>query len=215
MVVNSNRLDPFFEDQALFGRYRGVAVIMALTGLSWALQPVAIFYALETGADVSIQNALAADWIIRFISPFFLWFVFWLAFALIVKLLGGKLRYGRLFKLVGWGFAPMILTGITRAVGRYYAFKGASLPRPVRRGEMFSEFEGYRELVAQFHGDPVIVGTTLASCTFVAFSAYFWLYAVKYSSTINRRQRFIVVSIPALCYVGYSLLETYQILFYM
>lgn len=203
---SSTSVGSFFRNQALFGRYRLPSFIALLTAIVWALQPVVIFYALDSGEGAKIQNALAVDWIIHFLVPFSIWVYFWVAFSLIAYLMGRRMRMGRLFKLTGWGMAPFVLVGLARTVGKYYTFQGADFPIPVVRGRFESEWEGYQALVAEAAGDPTLVGATAVSCAFLLLSGYIWTYAIKYSTDLENRKKILtIVSIPTLIYAAYSM----------
>lgn len=197
--------DSFFRDQALYGRYRLPTFIALLTGVVWALQPVALYYALDLEVRENIQNAVATDTMIHFLIPIGLWLYFWITFVVIAHFRGARIKVGRLFKLIGWGMAPFALMGLVRAAGRYYAYQGAEIPVGVTVGRFPSEWNGYHELIGEVSGDPLLVGTTLGSLVFLLLSAYFWIPAVKYSTNLeDRKNILLVVGIPILLYALYT-----------
>ncbi|MFC4989421.1 Yip1 family protein [Saliphagus infecundisoli] len=197
------RLNSFFKDQALYGRFRIPTLIALLAGIAWAFQPVATFYALDQDVRIDIMNAAAAEWIVHFMMPFGIWLFVWAAFFALAKLLGGRIRVGRLFKLAGWGLAPIAAFGIVRAVGNYYAFQGETLPHEVRRGVMSAELEGYENMVAEVGADPAIVAATAAGCLLLVPSALLWMYAVRHSTDLEHRQVLTVVVVPTLALAAY------------
>ncbi len=199
------RIDSFFKDQALYGRFRIPTLIALLTGIAWAFQPVATFYALDQDVRIDIMNAAAAEWIVHFMTPFGIWLFVWAAFFALAKLLGGRIRVGRLFKLSGWGLAPVAVFGLVRAVGNYYAFQGVTLPHEVRRGVMSAELEGYENMVAEVGADPAIVAATAAGCLLLVPSAFLWMYAVRHSTDLEHRQVLVVVALPTLALAAYFL----------
>lgn len=196
--------DSFFQKQALFGRYRIPTAIALITGLAWAFQPVATYYALDPDVRINIMNATAAEWIIHFMIPFGLWIYFWIAFVLLTKFLGGRLRMGRLFKLTGWGLAPIALAGLVRAAGKHVVFQGETLPHEVRRGVMSAELEGYEAMVAEVGADPVLVAATVASCLLLILSGYIWSFSVRYATDLERQEVLTVVTIPTVIYAAYA-----------
>lgn len=200
-------VESFFQQQALFGRYRLPLTIVFVTGIVWALQPVGLYYALDPSVGGDIQNAVATDWMIQFLVPFFLWILFWLGFVLVVYFyVGARLRAGRLFKLTGWGMAPFALAGAIRSAGRYYAYQGATLPVGVIPGRFPSEWNGYGELVAAHSDDLLIVGTNVGGLIFLVASAYVWVFAVRFSTDIDDwRDAVVTVVVPVVAYAAYVL----------
>jgi hypothetical protein len=198
-------VDSFFYDQALYGRYRLPTLIAFVTGIVWALQPVAIYYSMDVEARENIKNAIATDWMIHFITPAVFWILFWIAFVILgYYVVGARMRMGRLFKLTGWGIVSFSLMGIGRAAGKYFAYQSQEIPVGVLMGQFPSEWNGYNAMVAVTEGHPMIVGTNIASLVFMLVSAYIWFYAFKYSTDIkDRRDILIVVGIPILLYAAY------------
>lgn len=205
----STTSDSFFRNQALYGRYRWPTLIALLTGFVWALQPVAIYYALEPGEGENIQNAIATDTMVHFLIPLFLWVFFWIAFVILGHFSGARMRVGRLFKLTGWGMAPFALIGAVRALGKYYAYQGETLPIGVTIGRFPSEWRGYNELIAAVSGDQLLVAANVGSCIFLLLSGYIWLYTVRYSTNLEERRKIvIIVAVPTLLFVAYTILPT-------
>lgn len=200
------RVDTFFEKQSQFGRYRLPTIVVFVAGLAMAMQSIALYYGIGSSRN-ALSNAVTVSFVADLAEPFLLWMLFAGAFYVLAKLLGGRARIGRLFKLTGWGFAPFALFGILRAVGTYYAVQGKTIPDSVRPGVIGSEQEGYHAVMAQSSGDPVLVATTAIGCLFFLVSGYFWVLAVDESTNLNRRQVRIVVVIPLLVYTAYALLQ--------
>lgn len=202
--------DSFFHNQALYGKYRWPTVIVMLSGIIWALQPVATYYAIDPEAQDLIQNAVAVDTMINFLVPAFLWLGFWIAFVSLTYFLGGRLRAGRMFKLTAWGMAPFALVGAVRAAGKYYVYQDATIPIGVTVGRFPSEWRGYNEMLAESASDQLLVGTIIGSCVFLLLSAYLWMYAVRYSTNLEDRKKIAtIVAIPTLIYIGYSIISAF------
>jgi len=200
--------DSFFFDQALYGRYRLPFAIAFVTGIVWAFQPVATYYALTPEAREQIQNAVATDWMIHFLVPFLLWILFWVGFVVLgYYLLGVRMQMGRLFKLTGWGIAPFAPAGMIRAAGKYLAYQGKDLPVGVLMGQFPSEWDGYHAVISETAGNTFLVASDFLGCAFVLLSAYIWLYAFKYSTDAeSRREVAPAVAVPIVLYVAYVLL---------
>lgn len=196
---------PFFKHQAQFGKLRLSGVVMLFAGIAYALQSIAVYYAL--GADrTNLANAITVEFAILFLEPLVVWAIFTVVFYLFAKLLGARIRTGRLFKLTGLGFLPIIMTGLVWSVGHYMAVRGQTVS-DVRVGVLGDEREAYATLIEQVVGDPILVATTLIGCVFILASIYLWGLAIEYSSDLERRRTIVIAAVPAIAYVVYSMLQ--------
>lgn len=197
--------EEFFERQARQGTYKGPGVVLFITGLTFALQHVATYYTLGPGRSdfVSIFTILFTA---QLLEPLFLWIVFSIAFYGIAASLGGDVLVGRVFRLSGWGFLPLVLTGITWTVGRYVVLRSAPIP-DFTSGVLGEELDAYGQIVAQYSG--ALVAVFLAGCVFFAASIYLWIHAIKKSGTLSTKTATISTVIPVVIYV---LLRIQQIL---
>lgn len=199
------RSDQFFEEKAQFGRLRLAGLVVTLVGFAYALQSIAMYYAL--GAQrTEVSNAITVEFAARFAEPVLLWAVLTVVFYLAAKLLGARVRFGRLLKLTGIGFIPFVLTGLAWSVGYYLSFRDLTVPE-VRVGVLASEREALAALSADVTGDPELVGATVVGCLFALTAIYFWGLAIDYSSDIDsRRTSWLIAAIPAVAYVLYSVM---------
>lgn len=206
MATERRDIDSFFERQAQFGRTRTAAAVVLLAGFAMGAKSLATYYAL--GADrVEVSNALTVEFAFRFGEPILLWIAFTGMFYTLGRLLTSRIRLGRLFKLLGWGFVPMVATGLLGAIGRYVAFSDATVPDTVQVGVLESEQEAYDAMTAQVAGDPVLVGTVVVGSLFVLISGYLWAVALEYSSDLDRRRAGMVVALPVLAYIMFSIVR--------
>lgn len=201
-------VDSFFREQSQFGRYRLPVLIVTLAGLAMGFRSIAVYYGLGSEGSV-LSNAITISFVLNFGEPVALWILFTVAFYVLAKLFGARIRFGRMFKLAGWGFAPFVLFGALRAVGTYFAVQGATVPESVRPGVIGSEQEAYQAIVSQASGDPVLVAATLVGCLLLLLSGYVWVQVVDNSTTLEPKQEWIVVGVPLVAYVIYVLLQLF------
>jgi hypothetical protein len=178
-------LKPFFQNQALYGRYRWPTLFVAVAGLVWAMQPIAVYYSL--GADVGdqIQNAIAVDAFVHFTIPAALWLYFWITFALLSH-----------------------YSGAVRALAKYYIYQGKELPIGVVIGRFPSEWRGYNQLTAEYAGEPLLIGSLAGSCIFLLISIYIWTFVIYYSTNIEDRTKVrAIATLPTLGYVSYAIVS--------
>ena len=203
-----NQFDAFFEDQARFGRNRLPLLIVFITGFAIGLQSVAVHYALGDDAS-ALANALTVTFFFEWLRPFVLWIGFTFIFYILAKVFNARLRFGRLFKLVGWGFIPFIFSGVIWAIGRYLVFQNQEVPDGVREGVLSSELDAYESILETIAGEPVLVITTVIGCIFVVGSGMIWIKAVSLSSDLNDRQAHLVAGIPVFLYILFEIYRSF------
>lgn len=204
LTKTHDRIDLFLREEGMFGRLRRPSLLLVVTGLAWAAQSVAVYYALGTD-QTEVANAITIEFIIQFFKPFIIWILMTVVFYVLLKISGAKVRINRLFKLVGWGFVPFIFTGIIFSVGKYVGFQDVAVPGFVQVGVLASERDAYEVMVAQTAGDPIVVLTTVIGLGFVLISGYLWGIAVHNSTTLDQPKSWIISGIPTLAYVTYEL----------
>ena len=194
--------DTFFERETRQGRLRGPVLVVSLVGISFALQSVAIFVAVEDALD--INSILTVNGILFILEPFFAWGVLTILFFVLAKIWAPTVNFGRLFRLTGWGFLPVVLSGIVWSIGSYLAFRGRTVPEHVRRGLLESEREGYEILLEEASADSTLLVGLIVGGLFIFAAGYFWTYAVAYSTDLPRRKIILVTAIPTLLYFVWS-----------
>lgn len=201
-----HRSDQYFEEKAQFGRLRLAGLVITLVGFAYALQSIAMYYSL--GAQrTELSNAITIEFGARFLEPVLLWGILTTVFYLAAKLLGARVRFGRLLKLTGIGFIPFVLTGLVWSIGYYLAFQDLTVP-DVRVGVLGSEREALAALSAEATADPALVGATVVGCLLALVAVYFWGLAIDYSSNIDsRRTSWLIAAVPAIAYVLYSVVR--------
>lgn len=189
--------EQFFDRQARQGTYKGPGVILLVTGLSFALQHIATYYTLGPGRTdfVSVFTILFSA---QLLEPLVLWIVFSIAFYGIAVSLGGDVLVGRVFRLSGWGFLPLVLSGLAWAAGRWIVLRGGTVP-DFTRGVLGEELAAYGQIVTQ-HSQS-LVAVFLLGCVFFVASIYLWIHAIKKSGTISTKAATISTVVPVVMYI--------------
>lgn len=187
----------FFERQARQGTYKGPGVVLLVTGLAFALQHVATYYTLGPGRTdfVSVFTVL---FVTQLLEPLALWILFSLVFYGVAVSLGGDVLVGRIFRLSGWGFVPLVLSGLAWTAGRWVVLDGATVP-DFNRGVLGEELEAYGTIVAQ-HSTPLLA-VFLAGSVFFVVGVYLWIHAVRKSGTLSKRTATISTAVPVVLYL--------------
>lgn len=187
----------FFERQARQGTFKGPGVVLLVTGLSFALQHIATYYTL--GPDRSrFVSVFTVMFTAQLLEPLFLWIVFSILFYGIAVFLGGDVLIGRVFRLSGWGFLPLILSGFVWAAGRWIILRSAPIP-DFTRGVLGEELDAYGQIVAQHSQSLTIV--FLAGSVFMAVSVYLWIHALKKSGMLSTKVATVSTAVPAVVYI--------------
>lgn len=197
MIEIITSTDDFFEQQARQGTYKGPGVVLAITGLAFALQHIGTYYALGPGRTRFV-SAFTILFTTQLLEPLLLWIVFSMVFYVIASSLGGDILIGRVFRLSGWGFLPLILTGLVWTIARHVVLQSAPVP-DFTRGVLQEELNAYGQIVAQ-HSEALEV-VFLVGSIFLLSSIYLWAYAIKKSGTVTTRAAVISAAFPTVVYV--------------
>lgn len=193
----TSRTEDFFERRARQGDLKLPTVIVVLTGIVFGLQHVGTYYSLSEEREVFVST-FSVLYFAQLLEPLLLWVCFTIAFYIIAQLFGAEILIGRLFRLIGWGFLPLILSGLVWTAGRYLVFSSATIP-DFDQGVLEQEMNAYGEMVAQ-NGEPLIA-VFLVGCVFLIPAGFFWVHAMKKSGTITTRAALISVIVPTVAYV--------------
>ena len=202
----SDAFNEFYEQRALFGRLWVASLIVLLSAFAFGFQAIGIYYALGAGR-FDIANAVTIEWAFRFAEPLLLWGILSVFFLMAIRVLGEQVRFGRLIKLTGFGFAPLIASGLIWSVGHYIAYQGIPVPEGVRIGVLSSERDAFVEITAQASGDPSLVGSIAVGGLFLIASVYLWVVGIEYSSSLDRRRATAIAALPAVLYFAFSIVR--------
>lgn len=196
--------EKYLERKSAIGRIYEPGAIVVLVALSYTLQPIAFFYALEPAEVDIVMDLLTVQWIGYLLWGLGLWGIFTFMLYVLSSLVGGKPLLGHMVRVVGWGMAPMILTGVVWSAGKYVVFQDYTLTEPDYPG-VDQQNIAFSEFTAQAAGDPVLIGTTLLGCLFVAVSGYLWAAGLVTASNIDIQKARLVSGITVVIYVLFKL----------
>lgn len=194
--------DAFFEERAKLGGFKKSGSVVLLAALAFTLQTFAVWILIgDRFRDVFTAGTFS--FVADFLTPFALWLLLSFGFYVIAVALGGRPDIGRMIRLSGWGFAPVVLTGVFWGAGRYLSLGGSTFPP--KGGPMGvpipDQFEMLDAFISKAHGDPTYVGGIALGVLGFVVAIYLWTYAVKHSSELDRNKSLVAAAVPTLVYL--------------
>lgn len=194
-------------------KYRGVgtqAIIAIVVGLGFALQHVGSYYQIEEDIAIDIYEVLVLHFSVSMLIPFVVWVVTAVLIAAVSRFLVGGLRTGDVFRLSGWGLAPLVGSGLVQSAGRLYALRGADQPNLGAFSHLQYEWEQYRLYLESANGDAVFIVATVLAVLFVVYTGYIWTVVVEElaevdGTDIDTGTAALIAGIPALLCLGWVL----------
>ena len=148
--------------------------------------------------------------------PFLVWFLFTLSFYLIGLLFGARVQFSVLLRAVGYGMVPFIGAGLAWGVGRYIAL-ASKAPCEIaafncKTGVTVGIQDQVNALIAMYSS----VSSSLTfqilyvvGVAFVLVSGYYWVIALKESSTLTREGAAIAVGLTLTTFLSIITLQTF------
>ncbi|MBN1763019.1 MAG: YIP1 family protein [Methanomicrobia archaeon] len=177
------------------GLISGIAAYL-MTGitlelLSETLPPEALGLATTIGSISAFIGALVASLII--------WVVFAAIFFGISGVFKGEGSFKRTLEFVGYGYIPMILSGIISTILMYQFVSTAQIPVLADPSEVA---EVIRQWVTQ---NPMVQLSSIIGMLFMLWSANIWIFGVKHARNLTTKNAVITVAIPVAVYLVYSI----------
>jgi len=175
---------PYFQERIKYPRLRYQTIIVALVGLVANLWNVSLFFTLGAAATY-IESALlllTAIGVLEFIGW---WIILTGVMHVIANVLGGDSTYGRLLRLTGYGFLPMIISGAIWSISYYVSLQGIAPPDPPEVNSFEYTYESYSRFMSQIGGDPILIGGITVGSLFILGSGYLWLRGVSVAADIE------------------------------
>lgn len=193
---------PYFAERVKYPRIRRQAIIVVIAGIVSHVWRLSFFDILGASSQYisSILIIFTFAGIVEFIA---IWFVLTWVMQFVANFLDGDVRFGRLLRLTGYGFAPVIVGGAAWSVGRYIAFQGANPPEPPLRQAFQYEYESYTNFMGQFAGDPAIYAGVAVGAIFVLGAGYLWYQAVSVASELEGDRAAIPAGVAVALWLGY------------
>ncbi len=121
--------------------------------------------------------------------PFVTWLVYAVAFHGLTYFFDGEGEFRDTFALVGWGFAPRVLSVLVSLVITVYVTQAIQAP---------SDLMAYQSFSNQVAAHPLNLASSGLGILFTLWSAYIWVPAVQEARNVTRRQAAIAVAVPVL-----------------
>ena len=177
------------------GLISGIAAYL-MTGLTLellreTLPPEALGLATTIGSISAFIGALVASLIV--------WVVFAALFFGISSVFKGEGSFKRTLEFVGYGYIPMILSGIISTILMYQFVSTAQIPvltDPTAVAEMI------RQWVTQ---NPMVRLSSIIGMLFMLWSANIWIFGLKHARNLSTKHAVITVAIPVAVYLVYSI----------
>ncbi|MDI6810959.1 MAG: YIP1 family protein [archaeon] len=163
---------------------------ITLEMLSKTLPPEALGIALTVGRISAFIGALVVSLLI--------WVVFAAVFFGISSLLKGEGTFTRTLEFVGYGYIPMILSGMISAVLMYNFISTAQIPQVTDPTEI-------AEVIKQWMtNNPMVQLSSIIGILFMLWSANIWVFGLKHARNLSTKNALITVGIPVAVYILYS-----------
>jgi hypothetical protein len=163
---------------------------LTLEMLSETLPPEALGLATTIGGISAFIGALVFSLII--------WVIFAAVFFGISSVFKGEGSFKRTLEFVGYGYIPMILSGIISAVLMYNFISTAQIPHVTDPAEI-------ADVITQWvTTNPMVRLSSVIGMLFMLWSANIWLFGLKNARNLSTRNALITVAIPVALYILYS-----------
>jgi hypothetical protein len=175
---------PYFQERIKYPRLRYQTLIVVLVGLAANVWNVSLFFTLGAAATY-VESALlllTAIGVIEFVAW---WVVLTGVMQIIANVLGGDANYGRLLRLTGYGFLPMIVSGAIWSVTYFLSLQGLSPPDPPEVNSFEYTYQSYSQFLGQTAGDPVLLAGITVGSLFILGSGYLWLRGVSVAADLE------------------------------
>ncbi|WP_255171503.1 YIP1 family protein [Natrononativus amylolyticus] len=197
----------FVERQSKYPGIRTQSLIAFLVGVAFGLQHIG----LTTVLGSELEHVSGPIWVLTVVDlvvPFVLWGVVTVLIYYTARLVGGYFQIGLLFRMVGWGFAPLIASGFLVSLARLYALQGAAPPEEPSFSAFEYEYAAYQSYVDAATNEPVFLGATAVAAGFALLSGYIWAIVIEHLSGLSFTRALAVSALPvALClvWIGWQL----------
>jgi hypothetical protein len=176
------------------GLISGIAAFL-ITGITLeiireTLPPEAQSIAMTVGGISAFIGALVFSLII--------WVVFAAVFFGISALLEGEGTFKRTLEFVGYGYIPMIISGIISAVIMYNFISTAQIPHVADPTELADVLTNWLTT------NPMVRLSSIVGILFMLWSANIWVFGLKHARNLSTKNALITVGIPVVLYILYS-----------
>lgn len=189
------------EDPGLRGPVMVVAVV-ALVGLLGSV-PVfrAVLGAVPAGAEPFVVVGLAVGAVVGLAGPFVVWLVYTLLFYGLSVLFVGEGSFRDLFVLVGWGFAPSVVSGVVGAAVLFVLVSGGEASDPQQA----------QQLAQSVTASPLGLLDRAVGLAMTLWSAWVWTHAVAAARDLSVRDAAVCVGVVVVAGILLGLVSTFAV----
>ncbi len=144
---------------------------------------------------IPISSAIAAV-----IVSFILWVVFAAIFFGISCIFKGEGNFKRTLEFVGYGYIPMIISGIISAIFIYNIVSTAQIPVVTDPAKMAEALEPLLK-------SPMVQLSYAISILFMLWSANIWVFGLKHARNLSTKNALITVAVPVAVYVLWTIYQ--------
>ena len=144
---------------------------------------------------IPISSAIAAV-----IVSFILWVVFAAIFFGISCIFKGEGNFKRTLEFVGYGYIPMIISGIISAIFIYNIVSTARIPVVTDPAKMAEALEPLLK-------SPMVQLSYAISILFMLWSANIWVFGLKHARNLSTKNALITVAVPVAVYVLWTIYQ--------
>lgn len=179
----------FFEQESRDPGLLQPAIVVGLVALFGLVSSIPVFQATfsalpeEAGVIVAVVSAIGA--VFGVIVPFVVWLVYAVLFYLLSLAFDSSGEFRDLFAVIGWGFAPRIVSSVVSAVVLFLVFSGQDFGDP-------TQVQQFRRT---FPTSPLGLASQAVGILTSLWSAWIWTYGVATTRDLTTRQAGIVVGV--------------------
>ncbi|RCV63869.1 hypothetical protein C5S53_11625 [Methanophagales archaeon] len=144
---------------------------------------------------ISISTA-----IIAVIASFIFWIVFAVIFFGLSCIFKGEGKFKRTLEFVGYGYIPMIISGIISAIFIYNIVSTAHIPAVTDPAMIGIALEPLMK-------SPMMLLSYAINILFMLWSANIWVFGLKHARNITTKNALITVAIPMAAYVLWTIYQ--------
>jgi len=144
---------------------------------------------------IPISGAIAAV-----IGSFIFWIVFAAIFFGISYLFKGEGKFKRTLEFVGYGYIPMIISGVISAIFIYNIVSTVHIPVVTDPAKMAEALEPLMK-------NPMMQLSYAISILFMLWSANIWVFGLKHARNLTTKNALITVAIPVAVYVLWTIYQ--------
>ncbi len=134
------------------------------------------------------------------IVSFIIWVVFAAIFYGISCIFKGEGKFKRTLEFVGYGYIPMIISGIIGAIFIYNFVSTVHIPVVTDPAKMAEAFEPLLK-------SPMMQLSYAISILFMLWSANIWVFGLKHARNLTMKNALITVAIPVAVYVLWTIYQ--------